>query len=65
MSGVVTVTLFNLFESKPFKTLRKLLYFEKNQLVHVLFMRLPNLHTTPKRHVIKIKTFPKKKIILG
>ena len=23
-------------------------------------MRVPNLHTTPKRHLIKIRTFPKK-----
>lgn len=59
MSGVVTVPLFNLLESKPFKTLRELLHFWKNQLVHVLFMRLPNLHTTPNRYVIK--TFPEKK----
>ena len=65
MSDDITVPLFNLLESKPFKTLRKLLYFEKNQLLHVLFMRLPNLHTSPKRHVIKIKTFLKKKIILS
>ena len=23
-------------------------------------MRIPNLHTAPKRHLIKIRTFPKK-----
>ena len=23
-------------------------------------MRVPNLHTAPKRHLIKIRTFPKK-----
>ena len=34
----------NLLECKPFKTSRKLPYFEKNQL----FMCLPNLHTAPK-----------------
>ena len=37
----------NLLESKPFKTSRKLPY-------------LPNLHTTPRGHLIKIGTFPYK-----
>ena len=28
-------------------------------------MRLPHLHTTPMRHSIKIRTFPKKADFLG
>ena len=32
----------------------------KNQLCAALLMRVPNLHTTPKRHLIKIRTFLKK-----
>ena len=36
----------NLLESKPFETSRKLRYF----------MRVANLHTAPKRHLIKFRT---------
>ena len=47
--------LENLLQSKPFKTSRKLPYFKKNQLsAYLIFMRVPNLHTAPKRHLIKI-----------
>ena len=32
----------------------------KISFVHAYFMRVPNLHTAPKRHLIKIRTFLKK-----
>ena len=32
----------------------------KISFVHAQFMRVPNLHTAPKRHLIKIRTFLKK-----
>ena len=32
----------------------------KNQLCACLILRVPNLHTAPKRHLIKIRTFLKK-----
>ena len=32
----------------------------KISFVHASFMRVPNLHTAPKRHLIKIRTFLKK-----
>ena len=57
----------NLLQFKPFKTSRKLPYFEKNQLCACLIyayqicIRLPrdvsNLYTAPKRYLIKIRTF--------
>ena len=51
----------NLLESKPFKTSLKLHYFEKNLLCACsIYMRVPNLHTTPKEHLIKIRTFLQK-----
>ena len=37
-----------------FPTLRKISF------VHAKFMRVPNLHTVPKRHLIKIRNFLKK-----
>ena len=48
----------NLLESKPLKTSRKRPYFEKNQLCACLiFIRVPNFHTVPERHLIKIRPF--------
>ena len=45
----------NLLESKAFKTSRA-----KNHLRACLILRVPDLHTAPKRHLIKIRTFLKK-----
>ena len=58
----ITVSNFGTYayEFKPFKTSRKLPYFEKIQLCACLILRAPNLHTAPERHLIKIRTFLKK-----
>ena len=50
----------NLLELKPFKMSGKRPYFEKNQLCACLIYACTNLHTAPKRHLIKIRTFLKK-----
>ena len=48
----------NVLESiKPFKTSHVL---RKISFVRTLFMRVPDLHTAPKKPLIKIKTFLKK-----
>ena len=47
----------SLLEFKLFKTSRKRPYFEKNQLCECIIYAVPNLHTAPKRHLIKIRTF--------
>ena len=50
----------NLLNHKPFKTPTKVHFVRKNKLRQVYFLRLPNLHTAPMGHLIKIRTFYKK-----
>lgn len=67
MSGVLLLfkIVENFTERKPFKTLRKAAYFEQNRLgVACLIHALPYLHTTPVRHLIKIRTFLRKTILI-
>ena len=53
-----------MLESRPFKMLRKLPYFEKISFVHAYFMRVPNLHAAHKRNLIKIRIFLIRKSML-
>ena len=62
LSGIVLLYKIskNLLELKPFKCRANFHIFSKISFVHVQFMYLLNLHTTPKRHLIKIGTFLQK-----